>query len=133
MMSHRTLAALIAIWAAITWGGRIGLLAGDETLAAKARIAISLLAAVVAVVGLLMRGPVRKPAIGFYVVVTLAVWLTSVVSVVSDPASSTAFRAVHVALAGVSIAVAGIAWRLVFRPSEPEPARRSEAPTPTGR
>ncbi len=127
------LAALIATWAAVTWGGRIGLLAGDETLVAKARIAISLLAAAVAVAGLLSRGSWRKPAVGFYVVVTLAVWVTSVVSVVGDPASSLAFKGVHLALATVSIGLAGVAGRIVFRRSEPESERRSEAPSPTGR
>jgi hypothetical protein len=133
MMSHRTLAALIAVWAAITWGGRIGLLVGDETPAAKARIAVSLLAAALAVAGLLLRGPWRKPAVGIYVGVTLVVWVTSVVSVVSDPASSSAFKTVHLVLAAVSIALAGIAWRIVFRRSEPEPVRPSGAPSPTGR
>lgn len=127
------LAALIAIWAAITWGGRIGLLVGDETLVAKARIAISLLAAALAVTGLLLRGPWRKPAVGIYVAVTLAVWVTSVVSVASDPASSFAFKAVHLVLAVVSIMLAGIAWTIVFRRSEPEPVRPSGAPSPTGR
>lgn len=127
------LAALIAIWAAITWGGRIGLLAGEETLVAKARIAISLLAAAVAVAGLLARGSWRRPAVGVYVAVALIVWATSVVSVLSDPASSLAFRGVHVVLAAVSIVLAGIAWRVVFRRSEPEPGRPSEAPSPTGR
>jgi hypothetical protein len=133
MMSHRTLAALIAVWAAVTWGGRIGLLAGDETLVAKARIAISLLAAATAVIGLLQRGSWRKPAVGFYVVVTLAVWGTSVISVMGDPASSIAFKAVHLVLAAVSVALAGIVWNVVFRRSESEPVRPSGAPTPTGR
>jgi hypothetical protein len=127
------LAALIAAWAVITWGGRIGLLVGDESLIAKARIGISLAAAAVAVAGLLLRRSWRKPAVGTYVVVTIAVWLTSVVSVVSDPASSPAFKAVHLVLAAVSIAVAATAWKLVFRRSESEPARPSEAPSPTGR
>jgi hypothetical protein len=133
MMSHRTLAALIAIWAAITWGGRIGLLAGDETLVAKARIAISLLAAAAAVFGLLQRGSWRKPAIGLYVVVTLGVWGSSVISVMGDPASSIAFKAVHLGLAAVSVALAGIVWNVVFRRSESESVRPSGAPTPTGR
>lgn len=133
MMSHRTLAALIAVWAVITWGGRIGLLAGDETLGAKARIAISLLSAAGAVAGLVLRHPWQRPAVGLYVAVTLAVWLTSVVSVLGDPTSSPAFKGVHVVLATVSIALAAAAGRLVFRRSEPEPERRSEAPSPTGR
>ncbi len=124
---------MIAIWAAVTWGGRIGLLTGDETLVAKARIAVSLLAAAVAVAGLLFRGSWRRPAVGFYVAVTLVVWVTSVISVVSDPASSVAFKGVHLVLAAVSIALAGVAWRVGFRPSESEPERPSEAPSPTGR
>jgi hypothetical protein len=132
-MSHRSFAALIAIWAAITWGGRIGLLAGDETLVVKARIAISLLAAAAAVIGLLQRGSWRKPAVGLYVVVTFGVWGSSVISVVGDPASSIAFKAVHLVLAAVSVALAGIVWNVVFRRSESEPERRSEAPSPTGR
>ena len=133
MMSHRTLGALIAVWAAVTWGGRIGLLAGDETLIAKARIAISLVAAGVAVAGLLARVSWRRPAVGLYVVVTVAVWMTSVISVLRDPASSLAFKGVHLALAAVSIGLAAVAWRVVFRQSESERVRRSEAPSPTGR
>jgi hypothetical protein len=133
MMSHRTLAALIAIWAAITWGGRIGLLVGDETFVAKSRIAISLLAAAVAVVGLLLGGSWRKLAVGSYAAVTVAVWVTSVISVVGDPASSLAFKGVHLMLAAVSITLAGVAWGTVVRRSESEPGRPSEAPTPTGR
>ncbi len=133
MMSHRTLAALIAIWAAITWGGRIGLMVGDETLVAKSRIAISLLAAAVAVAGLLLGGSWRKPAVRSYAVVTLAVWVTSVISVVGDAASSLAFKGVHLVLAAVSITLAGVAWRAVVRRSGSEPVRQSEAPTPTGR
>ena len=124
---------MIAIWAAITWGGRIGLLAGDETLVAKARIAISLLGAAAAVFGLLQRGSWRKPAAGFYVVVTLAVWGTSVISVVGDPASSIAFKGIHLVLAAVSVALAGIVWNVAFRRSESEPAHPSGAPMPTGR
>ena len=133
MIAHRALAALIGVWALITWGGRIGLLSGDETVLAKARIAVSLLAAAAAVIGLLMDRWWTKPTVGLYVGVTLAVWVTSIVSVVGDPAPSGAFNAVHLALAGVSIALAAGAWRVVFKRSEPEAERRSGAPTPTGR
>ena len=55
------------------------MLVGDETLVAKARIAISLLAAALAVAGLLLRRSWRRPAVGVYVVVTMAVWVTSVI------------------------------------------------------
>lgn len=133
MISHRTLAALISVWALITWGGRIGLLAGDETIVAKARIAVSLLAATAAVIGVLVRRPWSRAAVGLYVGVTVVVWGTSAVSVVGDPSSSAAFKGVHLLLATVSLAVAAVAWSAVFRRSESEAERRSGAPTPTGR
>ncbi len=133
MISHRVLAALIGGWASITWGGRIGLLTGDETLVAKARIGVSLLVAVMAVVGLLTRASWRKPAVSVYAIVTSAIWMTSAVSVVGDPASSLAFKGVHLLLAAISIALAAVAWKVVVRRSESEPERPSEAPSPTGR
>jgi hypothetical protein len=53
--------------------------------------------------------------------------------VMGDPTSSAAFKGVHLVLATMSFALAFIAWRLVFGPSESEPEHRSEAPSPTGR
>jgi hypothetical protein len=127
------LAALIAVWAAVTWGGRIGLLTGDETLVAKGRIAISLLVAVGAVVGLLSRARWQRSAVVAYAVVTGAVWGSSAVSVLGDPTSSAAFKAVHLILAAISISLAALAWNVVVRRWEPGSAHRLGARSPTGR
>lgn len=126
------LAVLIGGWAAITWGGRIGLLAGDETFTAKARIAVSLLVATVAVAGLLGRAPWRRSAVVVYALVTMAVWGSSAVSVLGDGASSVGFKLVHLALAAVSLFLAALAWLTVVRQSGPEQARQSEARSPAG-
>lgn len=133
MISHRVLAALIAVWAAVTWGGRIGLLTGDETLVAKTRIAVSLLVAVVAVAALLTRARWRRAAVVAYAVVAVAVWGSSAVSVLGDPSSSLAFKAVHLVLAVVSLSLAVLAWYVAVRQPEPGPAHRSGARSPTGR
>ena len=133
MISHRVLAALIAMWAAVTWGGRVGLLTGDETLMAKARIAVSLLVAVVAVASLLTRARWRHAAVATYAVVAVAVWGSSAVSVLGDPSSSPAFKAVHLLLAVVSVSLAVLAWYVVVRQQEPGPAHRLGARSPTDR
>ncbi|HEY5650689.1 MAG TPA: hypothetical protein VIW46_04510 [Acidimicrobiia bacterium] len=125
MISQVRLAALIGLWAVITWGGRIGLLAGDETLLAKARIGVSLGVALVAVVGLVARSRWVRIGVALYTVVTVLVWSTSVVSVTGDAGSSTQFKLVHLALAAVSIAIAALAWMSVVRPSGPGQARPS--------
>jgi hypothetical protein len=133
MIAHARLAIVIGVWAAITWGGRIGLLAGDETLVAKARIAVSLGVAAVAVIGLAMKAPWQRVAVAAYSAVTLIVWSTSAVSVLGDPASSVPFKLVHLVLACVSITVAIVAWVMVVRRSGPEQVHRSGAHSQVGR
>jgi hypothetical protein len=125
MISQVRLASLIGLWAAITWGGRIGLLAGDETLVAKARIGLSLLVALLAVIGLLTTPSWMRAGVAAYSVVTVLVWVTSVVSVMGDRGSSIPFKLVHLVLAAVSIAIATTAWMSVVRRSGPGQVRRS--------
>ncbi len=133
MISQVRLAALIGLWAAITWGGRIGLLAGDETLVAKARIGVSLGVALVAVIGLATGSRWMRAGVGVYSVVTGLVWVTSGASVLGDAASSIQFKVVHLVLAGVSIALATMAWVSVVRRSGPGPVRRSGEHSRAGR
>lgn len=127
MIPHARLAAVIGVWAAVTWGGRIGLLAGDETFVSKARIAVSLAVALLAVVAILTRATWVPYAVGLYSGTNLLVWSTSVVSVLGDPSSSVAFKLVHLVLAAVSIGIAATAWVLVISRSGPASERRSGA------
>ena len=133
MIPHARLAAVIGLWAAVTWGGRIGLLAGDETPVAKARIAVSLAVAVAAVAAILSRASWMRPAVGIYSATTLLIWVTSVISVVGDASSSLPFKLVHLVLAAISIVIAVVAWRSIVNRPELEPERRSGVRSPADR
>ena len=109
MIADRTLALVIAGWTALTWGGRIGLLTGSEAGLAKARIAVSILLAVGAVVALIFRTAWKRPALAVYAGGALLIWGSSLVSVWTDPTSSLAFRGIHTLLALGSMGIAGLA------------------------
>ena len=49
---------------------------------------------------------------------TLFVWLVFTKNIVGDPKHSFGFKAVHVALAAVSIALALVVWRIASRSRE---------------
>ena len=126
MIADRSLAFLIAVWAAVTWGGRIGLLTGDVSGWAKVRIAVSLVLAFVAVIGLGSRVAWRKPAVVAYAAGVFVIWGSSMVSVMTDSTTSVPFRLVHTFLALGSMALAGYALRCVKRSGLVE-ERRSAA------
>lgn len=123
MIADRRLALLIAVWTLFTWGGRVGLLTGDEEAVAKVRIGMSLLLAVGAVVALTADVSWRRPGLIGYAVGVFVVWGSSLVSVLTDPTSSTAFRLVHSVLAFGSMVLATLALSALRR-SEPAPGRR---------
>lgn len=124
---------MIGLWAVFTWGGRIGLLVGDEATMAKVRIGLSLFVAAVAVVASAARATWLRPAVGVYSIATALVWSTSVFSVLGDPSSTLAFKLVHIALATVSIGIAVLAWVSVVNRPGSEPARPSGARSPADR
>lgn len=132
MVADRRLALLIAVWTAFTWGGRIGLLTGDESGWAKLRIVASLVLAVVAVIGLVRRGAWRRNAIAAYAAGVFTVWGSSMVSVMTDPTTSVPFRLVHAFLALGSTALAGYALGVVMQ-SGPGEERPSAARLRVGR
>lgn len=109
----RLLAGGIAGWTAITWGGRINLLTGDEAsdpvtwARVGGSIAVGALGAVAAWSA--TSGSRRWPAagLGTYAVWNLAIWGSSMVTTWQGD-YTTAFKLVHTALAGGSLALAGI-------------------------
>lgn len=98
------------LWAAVTWGGRIGLLTGPEADDPWTWIRVlgSLVVAAGAGVALFRPVPGSRMLLGVYAVVTTAVWGTSLVSVWTTD-HETAFRVVHTVLALVSFALAAAA------------------------
>lgn len=109
-MSNRTLAVVIAVWAALTWGGRINLITDPEAAdpATWLRVGASLVAAAGAVVGLVRVGRRSRALVAAYVAVTAFVWVGSLVSVWTTE-HELGFRLVHTGLAAVSLALAGAA------------------------
>lgn len=101
---------LIGLWAAVTWGGRVNLLADPEAAdpATWLRVGASLVAAAGAVFGLVRVGRRSRALVATYVAVTAFVWVGSLVSVWTT-AHDLGFRLVHTALAAVSLALAGAA------------------------
>jgi len=55
---------------------------------------------------------------------TLFIWVTRIRNILGDETRSTGFKAVHVALAVVSVAFAVAVWRVATR-SRPSKSRRS--------
>ncbi len=107
-MSHRLLGVLILLWAAITWGGRIGLLVGSDPVAV-ARIVISIVVALAAGYVLIRRHSEGRGRLVLwtYSLVTAAIWFTSLASVWTND-NPVGFRLVHTALAAVSLALASV-------------------------
>jgi len=109
-MSNRLLAALIGVWAAVTWGTRINLLTDPESADPTTwlRVGASIVAAVGAVVGLLRVGRRSRALVATYAAVTAIVWVGSLFSVWTTE-HPLGFRLVHTALAAVSLVLAGAA------------------------
>lgn len=116
MIPQRSLGIAIIVWSLITWGGRIGLLTGDETTDPMVwfRIVGSLVTAALA--GLALIGDRRwvMLAVVGYSLVALGVWGTSIVAVLPDMTASLQFKMIHTVLAGVSLVLAGLALRMAF-------------------
>lgn len=117
-MSHRRLAVLVAVWALVTWGGRIGLLQGGAGWLDWTRIVGSLAVAATAT-ALLWRGR-WSPVLWVYSGFTTLIWVTSLVSVWSGD-HPLGFRLVHSVLAAASLALAGLVAFI------PRPGRGSAA------
>lgn len=96
------------MWALVAWGGRILVVfdAGSGVWD-RTRIALSLVAAVAAVVAL-WAGRWIKPALLAYAAVAAVVWIRSAVSVMTEDATP-AFVAVHLLLAAVSLGLGALA------------------------
>lgn len=114
MMSRIRLAWAIAVWAAVAWGGRLAIVfdVGSD-LDERLRIAVSVVTAIAAVAALAVRRWVR-PLVLVYSAVATLVWVRSVLVVLGEDRSGP-FLVVHVALAAVSLLLAGVAavtaWR----------------------
>ncbi len=118
IMSHRRLAVLVAVWALVTWGGRIGLMQEGAGWLDWFRIAGSLAVAATATT-LLWRGR-RSPVLWVYSGFTTLIWVTSLVLVWSAE-HPVGFRLVHSALAAGSLMLAGLVAVI------PRPGRGSAA------
>ena len=105
MMSHRRLAVLVAVWALVTWGGRIGLLQEGAGWLDWTRIVGSL--AVAAMATVLLWSDRRWRVLWIYSGLTALIWVGSLASVWSGE-HSVGFRLVHSALAAVSLLLAGL-------------------------
>lgn len=109
------LAAAIAIWTLVAWGGRIGLLNSDEGVGAWVRIGGSLLIGLFTAAALVIPQleTIRRPTLYVFALFTVVLWTRSlVVNWVGD--GSLPFKLVHTVLAlgffGLalwSVAVAG--------------------------
>ena len=116
---RRIVAAVILIWAALTWGTRIGLLTDVEVAdpVTWLRVGGSLLTAVLAAVVLLLRrSPLARLGVVVYALWAVGTWGTSLVDVWTDP-HPMGFRVVHTVLAVVTWMVAVVALRAVGQPS----------------
>jgi hypothetical protein len=113
-MSRKVLAWAIGVWAAIAWGGRIAIVfdIGSDP-GERLRIAVSVLAAVAAVVALAVERW-TTPVVLVYSGIATIVWVRSVIVVFSED-RSLPFLAVHTVLAVISLLLAGIAAVTVWR------------------
>ena len=121
---------LFAAWTAYVWATRLSNLAGDDGDGWGRSMAIALAAtfvAIAAVVGVLWfrRRPALVPWVTALAVLTIVVWLPRMV-LLSGRDHSGAFKAVHIGLGMVSMALAVLARRAVNRGVVPS---RSPAPS----
>lgn len=112
---RRIVAGVVVVWAALTWGTRIGLLTDAEAAdpVTWLRVGGSLATAALAAGGLLSgRSRWGLPAVLPYALWAVGTWATSLVAVWADP-HPLSFRLVHTALAATSWMVAVAAMRVV--------------------
>lgn len=94
------LAAAIAAWTLLAWGGRIGLLTSDEGIGAWIRIGGSLVIGLFAAAALVFPQleAVRKPSLYVFAIFTVVLWARSLfVNWTGD--GSVPFKLVHTVLA----------------------------------
>lgn len=75
------LAISITVWTLTAWGGRIGLLTGDEGVDALVRVAGSLLVGLFAAATLVISrlSPARRPALMVFSIFTVVLWVRSLI------------------------------------------------------
>lgn len=108
MRSRIILGLAIIVWTGIAWGGRIGLMTGEEDWTSALRVGGSLLIGLLA--GLVLLVPrleaVRRPMLYIFVVWTVVLWTRSLF-VNWTGSGSMPFKLVHTVL---GIGFFGLAW-----------------------
>lgn len=100
----------LAVWTLFVWGTRVSNILGDDGSTVDLVLAVVLAALGLAVaVAASIRRP-RWPLVAL-VVATVATWAVRTPLILLDGDHGAAFKAVHVALAVVSLALAAAAWR----------------------
>ncbi len=99
-----------AAWTAYVWGTRVSNIVRDDGSTVDLVLAAALAILGVAVAVTAWRGRPRWP-LATLVVATVATWAVRTPLIVFDADHGAAFKAVHAALAVVSIALAALAWR----------------------
>lgn len=96
----KALAISIAVWTLLAWGGRIGLLTGDEGVDAFIRVAGSLLVGLVATATLVVTqlSPTRRPVLILFSIFTVVLWVRSLI-VNWNGGGALPFKLVHTVLA----------------------------------
>ncbi len=135
MLGQPTVPPVLALyvfagWTAYVWGTRVSNIVRDDGYTVDLVLAGALAVLGVAVAVTTWRRRPRWP-LAMLVVVTVATWLVRTPLIVFDPGHGVAFKAVHAALAVVSIVLAALAWRarLVLAPAGSGDRRAGAAST----
>ncbi|MGH9183101.1 MAG: hypothetical protein ACRDZ9_04700 [Acidimicrobiales bacterium] len=115
----------LAAWTVFVWTTRISNILEDSAATGASRALDLAVAGTLAVLGLAVAvvawrggrplGPVPVGVVLALVVATVAVWGVRTPPILADPDHGVGFKAVHAALALVSVALAGGAWWTVRR------------------
>ncbi len=135
MLGQPTVPPVLALyafagWTAYVWGTRVSNIVRDDGYTVDLVLAGALAVLGVAVAVTTWRRRPRWP-LAMLVVVTVATWLVRTPLIVFDPGHGVPFKAVHAALAVVSIVLAALAWRarLVLAPAGSGDRRAGAAST----
>lgn len=109
-----------AAWTTFVWTTRVRNIAEDDGSALDLMLAAALAVLGVAVGLVAWRARARlAPVLGLAVVATVVAWAVRTPMILLDPEWGVAFKAVHSALAVVSVALALLAWRAIgFWPAQ---------------
>jgi len=99
-----------AAWTLFVWGTRVRNIVEDQGSTFELVVALALAALGVAVAVAARKGALA-PVLAVAVVATVAVWALRLPLIVFDAEHGGAFKAVHSALAVVSVALGLVAWR----------------------